>query len=266
MAIRQTLTASHRALVVALAATITATLWSVAMPCSAMAEDAAMLEGEELEEYPRLKALRAWGREAAKSLANATPEMREVRREEMLERLEGASEEERRKILRREYRIMQLVPGETRELIERENQAFRKARGIEPWRDRPGAKMMRELDVSPDERRALRSRFKELPRRERRKLWRKIKNMRNLPEAEKAELRAKLAEMKALSKNEKRELLDKAERWSQMPDEKREKLREQMKRLRAMPADERSELLERALGEKALGDKALGKKTPRDDE
>lgn len=241
------------ALIVVLTATLTVTLCSVAMPSVALAEGVERFGDKELEEYPRLKAIRARGREAAKSLANSTPEMRQVRREEMLERLEGASEAERRKILRREYRIMQWVPDETRELIERENQAFRKTRGTPSWRDRPGAKVMRELDVSPDERHILRSRFKELPRSERRKLWRKIKNMRELPEVERAELRAKLAEMKALSKDEKRELLEKAERWSQMPAAKREKLREQMERLRAMPADERSELLEKALGKDALG-------------
>lgn len=184
---------------------------------------------------------------AAERLRTATPRMREARLERLSMRLLGASRWERRRILRREGRIMRALPDEDRARIESENEAFRDKHGILSIRDRMNLAESGEFDYSAKERKILRARIRELPIGERRALMRKIKNVRELPEGEREELHERLNEMKSLSREEREEFRQKAKRWSEMSEERRDKLRAQMKKLREMPIDERMELLERAM-------------------
>lgn len=196
-------------------------------------------------EFPRLEALRERARAGAERLGDATPAERELRRELMLERLREATPAERRRILRRERRLMLLLPEDERRVIREENRAFRKKHGLlEPETRR---ELARELELSGEDRRLLRARFRELPREERRELWGRIQRFRSLSPEEREALRARLNEMKSLSEEERQALRERAQRWSQMSEEKREQLREQMRRLRALDPEERAELLERAL-------------------
>ncbi|MCP4040082.1 MAG: DUF3106 domain-containing protein [bacterium] len=177
----------------------------------------------------------------------ATPEMREGRRERLLERLREASPAERRRVLRRERRIMRFLPEEERRAIQLENRRFRKEHGIGSPRLRRARDAIRQLGFSAEEGRLLRARLHKLPKKERQELRRQIMNVRELPEAERELLRERLDEMKSLSEDEERAFRERARRWEEMPEERRDKLRLQMKRLRELPADERIELLERVL-------------------
>ncbi len=189
---------------------------------------------------------RARAHDWAERLRNITPEMRDARRERMLERLAAAPPEERRRILRRQRRILRFLPEAERQKIRRERQQFAKQYGLDTAREREGWDAIREFNFTPEERRMLRARVRRLSQSERRELRSKILNMRELPEAEREILRERLHEMKSLSDDEKRAFKDKTRRWSQMSEERREKLRAQMRRIRALPPDERLELLERA--------------------
>jgi hypothetical protein len=184
---------------------------------------------------------------AAKRVLAATPEMREARLERLSVRLMGASRWERRRILRREGRIMRAMSATNREMIKAERKAFRDKHGFLSIRDRRNLFESGEFDYSEEERRVLRTRFRDLSKRERRVLVRKMKNVRDLPEEERRELHDRLNEMKLLSADQKDEFITKAKRWHGMPEERREKLRAQMKKLREMPVDERIDLLERAM-------------------
>lgn len=184
---------------------------------------------------------------AAKRLLASTPEMREARLERFSVRLMRASRWERRRMLRRERRIMQSMSATNRAMIEAENKAFRDKHGILSIRDRRNLFESGEFDYSEEERHVLRARFRDLSKKERRALVRKIKNVRDLPEGERLELHERLNAMKSLSDEQKDELIAKAKRWHKMPEERREKLRAQMRKLREMPVDERIDLLDRAL-------------------
>ena len=184
---------------------------------------------------------------AAKRVLAATPEMREARLERFSVRLMKASRWERRRMLRREGRIMRAMSATNREMIEAENKAFRDKHGILSIRDRRNLFESGEFDYSKKERQVLRARFGDLSKGERRVLVRKIKNVRDLPEGERRELHERLNEMKLLSGDQKDDFITKAKRWHEMPEERREKLRAQMKKLREMPVDERMDLLDRAI-------------------
>ena len=212
----------------------------MALPSSALANDTVDIES--LLDDSDLSVDKA-----AEQLRNATPQMREKRLEHLSARLLAASRWERRRMLRREGRIMRALPSKEREKIEAENDAFRDKHGILSIRDRLDLADTEEFDYTRKERRVLRARFRDLPKKERVELVRKIKNVRELPEDEKRELYDRLEQMKSLSSEEKDEFRAKAKRWSDMPDERKEKLREQMRKLRAMPVEERMELLEKAM-------------------
>lgn len=189
---------------------------------------------------------RARSRDWAERIHDATPEMRDAQRKQMLERLAKAPPEERRRMLRRQRRIMRFLPEAERQKIRRERQEFAEKYDLGTPSEREGWDARRELDFTPEERRILRGRVRQLSNAERRELRNQILNMRELPKAEREILRDRLHEMKSLSDDEKRAFRLKTQRWSQMSDEKRERLRAQMRRIRSLPPDERLELLERA--------------------
>ncbi|MDP6977008.1 MAG: DUF3106 domain-containing protein [Myxococcota bacterium] len=193
----------------------------------------------------RLEKLPDRVRERVERFRNATPAEREARRERLLGELRDATPRERRRLLRRERRLMRVLPEEERSKIREENQAFREKHDL----PRPGAarEFARDLELSAEERRVLRAKFRELPREERRALWRDITRYRSLSPAERETLEARLDDLKSLSDEERTALRENAQRWSQIPEETRERLREQLRKLRALPPDERAELLERAL-------------------
>ncbi len=193
----------------------------------------------------RVEAFPDGARERVERFRNATPAEREAHRERLLEELRDAPPRERRRLLRRERRLMRALPEEDRDKIRDENQAFRSKRGLPSAGAARG--FARELELSPAERRTLRARFRELPRKERRELRRDIARYRSLSQGERETLEARLNELESLSNEERTALRQNAQRWSQMPEERRERLRVQLKKLRALPPEERAELLERAL-------------------
>ncbi len=201
----------------------------------------------------RLERLPEGIRERVERFRNATPEERDMRRERLHRQLRDASPRERRRILRREGRLMYVLPEEEREKIRKENQAFREKHGLPSIEEALDAarerarELARELDLTPEEGRALRRRFRELPRKEREALWQDIQRFRELPSDERAALEARLLELKELGEEDRAVMRENARRWSQMPEEKRERLRAQWRKLRALPPQERAELLERAL-------------------
>lgn len=186
---------------------------------------------------------------AVERLREATPEMREVRREMLAVRLAHASRRERRRILRHEGRVMRALPKEDRKMIEAENRAFRDKHGLLSSRDRRNLAESGDFDFSRKERRVLRRRFAQLSKEERRELLDKIKNVRDLPEGERELLHERLDEMKSFTREEEKDFRVRAKRWRGMSNKKRERLRGQMQKLRAMPAKERMELLEKVMEE-----------------
>ncbi|MCP4038492.1 MAG: DUF3106 domain-containing protein [bacterium] len=226
-------------------AVIALSLWCLALALPVAAEDSAA--PDERTSHPRLEALRERNRMRAERLRDATPDEREARRERLRERLREAAPMERRRTLMREWRMMRELPEEERSKIRAENRAFRKKRDL----PEPGAarKLARDLELTPEERRVLRARFRRLPHSERRDLWRQIRHFRSLSPEEREALEQRLNEMKLLTEDERVELRQKADRWAAMSEEERERLREQMRRLHALAPDERAELLERALSE-----------------
>ena len=135
--------------------------------------------------------------------------------------------------------------------IREENRGFRDKHGL----PEPGAAhdLARELDLSPEERRVLRERLRELPRDERRDLFREIQRLRSLAPEERETLEDRLHEMKLLTHEERDMLHRKARRWSEMSEEKRERLRDQMRRLSVLPPTERESLLQRAFDAERTG-------------
>lgn len=213
----------------------------------AFAQEVPVRESLQAELSPRLEGRRARGRAWAERLGRETSEVREARRARKLDRLRFASPAERRRILRRERRITRFLPETERRALRRERQKFAEELGMGSWHEGGGGEVLRTLDLSAQERRVLRGRFRQLSKQERRDLRQKVVNMRELPASERELLRERLHEMKSLTENEKRAFDEKKRRWSEMSEAKREKMRAQMRRLRALPTDERLELLERAL-------------------
>lgn len=189
---------------------------------------------------------RGRGHDWAERIRNSRNEMSDAQRERMLERLANAPPEERRRILRRQRRMMRFLPEEERRKIRRERREFAKRYDLASEGNREGWAAGREFAFTPEERRILRGRVRQLSKSERQGLRKKILNMRELPRSERENLRDRLHEMKSLTDDEKRALKLKVQRWSRMSDEKRERLRAQMRRIRSLPPEERLELLERA--------------------
>lgn len=191
--------------------------------------------------------------QAAERLREATPEMREARREMLAMRLARASRWERRRILRHEGRVMRALPKKDRKMIEAENRAYREKHGLLSGRDRRNLAESGDFDFSRKERRVLRRRFTQLSKEERRELIDKIRNVRDLPEGERELLHERLDEMKSFTEDEEKDFRVRAKRWRGMSNEKKEKLRRQMQKLRAMPAEERMELLDKVMEEAGDG-------------
>lgn len=214
--------------------------WVIGLLVAGVAAQPARATGDD----ERLDRLPDRERERVERLRNATPEERDAWRESMREELRDASPRERRRLLRRERRLMSVLPEGERETIREENRAFRSKHGK---RSRQAARdLVRELELDPEERRALRVRLRELPRRERRALWRDIQGFRELPAEERAALEARLLELKALGEADRAVVRENARRWSEMSEARRQRLRAQWKKLRALPPDERADLLDRA--------------------
>lgn len=202
-------------------------------------------DAETRREERTLDRLPDWARKRVERFRDATPQEREARREHLLEEMQEATPRERRRLLRRERRLMRALPAEDREKIRAENEAFRRKHDLA---DPAGMRdLARDLELSGEDRRALRARFRALPREERRALWNDVKRYRSLSEEERAALRLRLRDMRALGEEDRALLRENARRWKDMPEEKRERLREQLRKLRSLSPDERSALLEKAL-------------------